>query len=494
MKHLSLDLDRVALLFRRTKIIATIGPASQSPEMLERLIIAGVNVFRLNFSHGDHTTHGETFKNIREVSDRLGKHIAILADLCGPKIRVGRFEDGQIELQEDGMVTVTTRKIIGQSGLIPSEYEPLARDARIGDRILLDDGRLELRVEECRDDELGCRVIHGGVLKDRKGMNLPGGHISSPALTKKDREDARFAAKLGVDFMALSFVRKASDVTDLKALLDSLGADIPVIAKIEKPEAIDCIGAVMQEADGIMIARGDLGVEMEPQEVPLIQQELIRLAVRVNRPVIVATQMLESMCENPRPTRAEVTDVAWAAIAGADAVMLSGETAAGRYPEEAVATMDRTLRQVEGYQWRHGQFGKLVDHDRPPEEQVHGLGLTEEALGRAMAGLSRDLKVRAVVVPTQSGRTARIASGQRPGAPILAITHEARICRMLNLWWGITTRQVTLEQLKNPPLLARQMAPDLGLAESGEHVILMWNPAHGHDTKNKALTVSVLRV
>ena len=494
MKHLSLDLDRVELLHRRTKIVATLGPASSSEEKLAQLIEAGVNVFRLNFSHGDHDSHGVTYGRVRKVAAELGKQIAVLADLCGPKIRVGCFENGGIELVAGELVTVTMKEGLGKPGLIPSEYRELASDAQIGDRILLDDGRLEILVEGRSTSELSCRVVHGGELTDRKGMNLPEVKISAPSLTPKDRIDARFAANLGVDYMALSFVRRARDVHYLKAILDELKRPIPVIAKIEKPEAVQNIGGIIEAADGIMIARGDLGVEMPPQEVPLIQQELIRLAVRVNRPVIVATQMLESMIHSPRPTRAEVTDVAWAAIAGADAVMLSGETAAGNYPVEAVQTMDRTLRLVEGYQWRHGQFGKLVDHAKPPDENVHGAGLTEEALGRAMAQLSRDLKVRAVVVPTQSGRTARIASGQRPSAPIIAITHEPEVCRLLSLWWGITTVLVPVEELANPPRLAREMADKLNLADPHDHVILMWNPTHGHDARDKALTVSVLRV
>ncbi len=494
MKHLSLDLDRVALRYRRTKIVATIGPSSDSEATLGLLIDAGVNLFRLNFSHGEHATHARTYKRIRTVAEQRGRHIAILADLCGPKIRVGRFKDGQIRLETDTEVTVTVRKVVGRKRLIPSEYDALAKDAKVGDRILLDDGRLELHVDAKSKDNLTCRVVHGGLLKDRKGMNLPGVDISAPSLTEKDRADAAFAAKLGVDFMALSFVRQASDVLDLKALQDELGVQIPVIAKIEKPEAIKRIGEIMAASDGIMIARGDLGVEMPPEEVPIIQQELIRMGAQVNRPVIVATQMLESMCDNPRPTRAEVTDVAWAALAGADAVMLSGETAAGRYPIEAVQTMDRTLRLVEGHQWNHGQFGKLVRNSSPPSAAVHGDNVSEEALSRAMSALSRDLSVHAVVVPTRSGRTACIASGQRPAAPIIALAMSPAVCRKLQLWWGVTPRYVELDEILNPPAYARSLAQQMELAKRGEHIILMWNPTHAHGNRDEALTVTVLSV
>jgi len=493
MNHLKLDLERVALRYRRTRIIATIGPSTASEEVLGTLVDRGVNVFRLNFSHGDHEGHRKLYETIRKVVSGRGKHRAIFADLCGPKIRVGRFDGGSIELTNDELVTVTVRKVRGEPGLIPSEYAALADDAEVGDRILLDDGNLELRVEAIEGTELTCRVIHGGKLKDRKGMNLPGVNISAPSLTDKDRRDAVFAASLGVEYLALSFVRRGSDVQDLKDLLVEHGYDIPVIAKIEKPEAIDNIGEILTVADGIMVARGDLGVEMPPEEVPIIQRELVRLAVRVNRPVIVATQMLESMCDNPRPTRAEVSDVAGAAFAGADAVMLSGETASGDYPVEAVETMDRTLRQVEGYQWRHGQFGALVGAHTQTYDGLTGRR-REEALSRATALLSRDLSVHGVMVPTRSGRTARMASAQRPGAPVVALTRDPSVCRRLALFWGVTTRLVTDNEMISPPVLAKRLARDLRIAGPGDHILLMWNPTHAHDSREEALTVTVLEV
>lgn len=492
--NLRLDLTRVALRYRRTKIVATVGPSSSDAAMLGDLVDAGVNIFRLNFSHGTHDGHAEVLRLIREVAEARKVHVAVLADLCGPKIRVGYFVGGSVELDHGNTVTVTVRKVMGEPGLIPSEYDALAEDAKVGDRIMLDDGKLELKVCAIAGTELTCEVIHGGTLKDRKGMNLPGVAVSAPSLTEKDRADALFAASLGVDYLALSFVRKASDVADLRALLAEHDTRIPIISKIEKPEAIACIGEILEISDGIMIARGDLGVEMPPEEVPIIQQELIRLAVQVNRPVIVATQMLESMCDNPRPTRAEVSDVAGAALAGADAVMLSGETAAGRYPREAVATMDRTLRLVEGYQWRHGQFGKLAD-DSPPLEDVARAGhARQHALSRAAALLSRDLKVHAVMVPTRSGRTARIAAGQRPSAPIVALTEDPALCRQLALFWGVTPRQVSSADLANPPKLAKRVALELDVATDGDFILLMWNPTRAHTPRDEALTVTVLEL
>jgi pyruvate kinase len=486
MQTLSLDLSRVALKQRRTKIVATVGPASSSPAMLQRLIEAGVNVFRLNFSHGTHEMHGEVYGRIRTAAAHANRQVAILADLCGPKIRVGQFEGGGIDLRIGESVTVTVRETQGRPGLIPSQYHALASDVRHGDRILLDDGQLELRVEAVAGTEITCTVVVGGRLRDKKGMNLPGVAVSAPALTDKDREDATFASQLGVDYLALSFVRSPGDVQQLRDLLAHLGRDTPIIAKIEKPEALTVIGAILEAADGIMVARGDLGVECPAEEVPLIQQELVRLAIQANKPVIVATQMLESMISNPRPTRAEMSDVAHAAMSRADAVMLSAETAAGQYPVDAVATMDRVLRLVEGYQWQHGAFGTVT-----PGAPA-GLGDDSgEALSRATALLSRELGVRAVVVPTRTGRTARLVSAERPAAPILAVTHNEDVCRRLALQWGIQPMLARLEDLETPSLLGRRVAVEAGMAEAGQLILLVWETrAEGRS----APTVSIVSV
>jgi len=484
MRDLVIDLSRVALKRRRTKIVATVGPASNTPQMLAALIDAGVDVFRLNFSHGTHESHGQTHQAIRAAEARAGRHVGVLADLCGPKIRVGTFEHGGIDVADGAAVTVTVREVVGGPGLIPSEYPALARDLKPGDRVLLDDGKLELRVEFVQETEIGCRVITGGRLTDKKGMNLPGVAVSAPALTEKDRADALFAARLGVDHLALSFVRSADDVHELKSLLAASGLDIPVIAKIEKPEALNSIGAILEAADGIMVARGDLGVEMPAEQVPVIQAELVRLAILACRPVIVATQMLESMIQAPRPTRAEVADVADAPLALADAVMLSAETATGRYPREAVATMDRILRLVEGHQWKHGKHGLVSEH--APDVSIDA----PAAMARAVALLSRDVAVRSIVVPTEHGNTARQIAAKRPAAPIVAVSADERVCRRLALHWGVTSELAPPERQADLPRLARDVVRRLGLAEPGQPILLVWDsdPAH----TGAALSVSLL--
>jgi pyruvate kinase len=454
---------------RRTKIVATVGPASRDPAVLEALLQAGVNVFRLNLSHGEHADHLTSFEAIRTASAATGKLVAVLADLCGPKIRVGRFAGGRITLEEGQTVTVTTRNVPGEPGLIPSQYAALAEDVRLGDRILLDDGMLELRVEAVAGSDIACTVTTGGVLKDRKGMNLPGVVVSSPALTEKDREDARFALELGVDFLALSFVRRPSDVSDLKELIAAAGATTPVIAKIEKPEALDALDEILDAADGLMVARGDLGVELAPEAVPIVQQNLIERARLRNKPIIVATQMLESMIDHPRPTRAEVSDVSHAVFAGADAVMLSAETAAGAYPVKAVEMMDRVARQVEGWQWIEGAFRSITEGERekPPPLPLR------EAVARSTTQLSHDLEVRAIVVRTVHGTSAEVVSATRPGAPILALTTDPRVYRRMNLLWGVIPRLIGPAEFEHPQDTARQHVRELNMAEQGQTILLL---------------------
>ncbi len=383
----------LVLKSRRTKIVATVGPACSSAEMVERLIRAGVNVFRLNLSHGEHDLQRDAYETIRATAAALGQPIAILADLCGPKIRVGRFPSGPIELVAGQSVVVTTRNVPGAPGLIPSQYVDLANDVRPGDQILLDDGLLELRVEAVQGTEISCRVVNGGLLKDRKGMNLPNVLVSAPALTDKDRIDARFAVDLGVDWIALSFVRRPDEIEDLRRLIVDQGGNTPIIAKIEKPEAVDAIDEILEAADGLMVAHGDLGVEMPPETVPIIQQELVVKAHHRAKPVIVATQMLESMIQNPRPTRAEVSDVSHAVFSGADAVMLSAETSVGLYPVKAVEMMDRVARQVEGWQSLEGSFRSITAGEalhtaplplREAVAQIHGAAFAR--LGGARGG------------------------------------------------------------------------------------------------------------
>ncbi len=483
MAPLSLDLSRVALKRRRTKIVATVGPASNTTEMLERLIAAGVDVFRLNFSHGTHELHAAAYGRIRDAAARANKHVAVLADLCGPKIRCGVFKDGGIDLVGGSEVTLTTRECEGGPGLIVSEYRALSGDVKVGDRVLLDDGKLELTVVGVEGTEIHCHVVHGGRLTSKKGINLPGVNVSAQALTEKDRADAIFAAGLGADWLALSFVRSAADIKELKALLASKGFSTPVCAKIEKPEALQVIGEIVEATDAVMVARGDLGVEMPAEEVPLIQQELVRLSRKLHKPVIVATQMLESMVENSRPTRAEVTDVASAAFGHTDAVMLSAETASGKFPVEAVATMDRVLRLVEGYSWKHRYFGKVVELEDDETLRV------ASAVSRAASLLSRDLDVRAVVVPTRSGGTARVVSSERPAAPVVAIASDVAVCRRLALSWGVTPELATAEALMNPGPHAREVLLRLELATHGQTFLLVWDSNHSHQGTEPTVSV-----
>lgn len=458
----------LALKRRRTKIVATLGPASSDARVIEALIAAGVNVVRLNMSHGDHEAHRARYNLVRCAAAAAGAPVAVLADLCGPKIRVGRLQGGKVDLVDGSSVTLTTRDVEGGPGLIPSEYAALPTDVKRGDRILLDDGNLELAVSGVEGTEVACRVVHGGVLKDRKGINLPGVSISAPSLTAKDRDDARFALELGVDFLALSFVRRAQDVLDLRELVTASGWRAGIISKIERPEALANIEAIIDASDGIMIARGDLGVELPPEEVPVTQDQLIDMARGRDRPCIVATQMLESMVEHARPTRAEVVDVSHAVSAGADAVMLSAETAVGAYPVEAVRMMDRIARQTEGYLWGHGYFASLTEKDDDPRPMP-----IADAMARSIALLSRDLWVRAIVIVAQGVTSARNVSASRPAAPVLAVSPDAAACRRMSLLWGVEPVQLEPALLEASPDLARRLTKDFGLASEGQYILVV---------------------
>ncbi len=455
------------LHWRRTKIIATLGPASGSAAAIEKLIKAGANVFRLNLSHGDHDSHRQLFERVRRCAKNLKQPVAILMDLCGPKIRVGSFVDGQIELLEDETVTVTCRNVKGEAGLIPSQYRGLYKDIKKGERIFLDDGHFELIVEGVEEKEIRCRVLFGGTLKENKGMNLPDSQLSVAATTAKDRKDAALAVELGADFIALSFVRRANEVTALQRLLTRLGREIPVIAKIEKPEAIENIEGILQQAYGIMIARGDLGIELPAEQVPLIQRDLIQLARHHHRPVIVATQMLESMISHSRPTRAEVGDVANAALLGTDAVMLSGETASGRHPVKAVTTMDRILREMENYQWQHNHF--VEPQQRRDESKLP----QREAVARAATSLAENLNLQGIIIPTRSGITAQIIAAARPTAPCMGITTNEGVSRRINLHWGIVPVTTTEEACNNWRALSEDVARSYHLLQSGNSVLLV---------------------
>ena len=464
---MSIVTDIKLLKNRRTKILATLGPASDSAEVIRKLIEAGANVFRLNMSHGEHASHENTYKLVRSIADDLGKPIAVLADLCGPKIRTGRFKDGQITLVDGEPVTVTTRDVEGEPGLIPSQYEALADDVKAGSRILINDGNLELKVEGVDGTEISCTIVYGGVLKNNKGINLPGVNVSAPSLTDKDRDDAQFALGLGVDFMALSFVRCAADINDLKLIVSEAGANTNIIAKIEKPEALEDINGILDAADGIMVARGDLGVELKPEQVPVAQSQLIDRARQKFKPVIVATQMLESMIDNARPTRAEVTDIAYAVTLGADAVMLSAESAAGSFPVESVDMMDRILRQTEAHLWQTGGYNSGLSTSGKVPVPLW------DAMANACNGLARDLMARAVIVISQGGMSAATMSSARPAAPVVAISNQVSTCRKMAMMWSILPVLATEDDMDNHNALAKKVAIELDLASPGDTVLMV---------------------
>jgi pyruvate kinase len=414
---------------RRTKIVATIGPASRDPAMLERLIRAGVNVVRLNFSHGEHADHLAVLQSTRAIAQRLDIPVAVLQDLSGPKIRTGKVRGGgPIELRSGERVVITTDETIeGSPSRISTTYDPLPRDVKPGDTILLDDGNLELRVLGTSEDEVECLIVHGGPLKSNKGMNLPGVTLSTPALTAKDRRDLAFGVEHKVDYVALSFVRQATDVLECKALIAEQGGSIPVIAKIEKREAVDDLVSILEVTDGVMVARGDLGVELSTEEVPTLQKRIIEMANGAGKVVITATQMLESMIEHSRPTRAEASDVANAILDGTDAIMLSAETASGRFPVEAVETMARIAAYTENH------YGS-----RPPSRITAGqASMVARSLARVASTVAEELDCKLIVAFTESGATARLVSSYRPRVPIAAITYNENTYRRLALWWGV---------------------------------------------------------
>lgn len=417
--------------FRRSKIVCTIGPASRTPRLIEQLIRAGMNVARLNFSHGTHEEHAANMHMIRAASHKLGRPIAILADLQGPKIRTGPLAGGgPVTLRAGQAFTITTAKILGDASRVSTNFLLLPHEVHVGDRILLADGLIELRVRQTRGAEVRCEVVNGGALGEHKGINLPGVHLRVPALTPKDHADLRFALAKGADFIAVSFVRRPEDVCLAKKLIRRAGSETPVIAKLEKPEAIDNLDEILVASDGVMVARGDLGVEMSPERVPVIQKTIIAHAREFRRPVITATQMLESMIENPRPTRAEASDVANAVFDGSDAAMLSAETAIGKYPVEAVSMMARIIDQAEA---------SISEFPRPlPQQRLK----VAETVAELVCHGSRELHMRAIAVFTHSGFTARLISRYRPLIPIVAFTPAQEIRRRMALFWGVLPLEI----------------------------------------------------
>jgi len=418
---------------RRAKIICTIGPACNSEAAMRDLLRLGMDVARLNFSHGAHEDHAHNIKRLRRAAERERRTVCILQDLQGPKIRTGQLERHEPVLLKTGsVVTITPRDVPGTAARISTTFPDLARELQPGARVLLSDGLIELRVRGVRGPDVLCDVINGGLLGEHKGINLPGVALSIPALTEKDRKDLEFGLHHGVDAVALSFVRTAADVSMVKRIIAAHVArrhsDVPVIAKLEKPQAIDHLEEILEAADGVMVARGDLGVEVPPEKVPVIQKHVIRRAGAWRKPVITATQMLESMIENPRPTRAEASDVANAIFDGSDAVMLSAETASGKYPRESVSIMARIVVEAESNMGDFVQFHRRREH--------HGLSVAE-TICESIAHSAEDLPMGAIAVFTETGNTARMVSKYRPKVPIYAFTYLPSVVHRLNLYWGV---------------------------------------------------------
>ncbi|MGH1394906.1 MAG: pyruvate kinase [Trichormus sp.] len=414
---------------RRTKIVATIGPATSSPEMLKAIIEAGATTLRLNFSHGSHADHQRNIRLIRQTAFELNQPVAILQDLQGPKIRLGKFENGSIVLAKGDRFTLTNRPVVGTQEISCVTYDYLADEVPVGAKILLDDGRVEMVVEDINREkgDLHCRVTVAGKLSNNKGVNFPGVYLSIKAMTDKDREDLMFGLDQGVDWVALSFVRNPQDIIEIKELISSTGKQVPVVAKIEKHEAIEQMEAVLALCDGVMVARGDLGVELPAEDVPVLQKRLIATANRLGIPIITATQMLDSMVSNPRPTRAEVSDVANAILDGTDAVMLSNETAVGSYPVEAVATMARIAERIEQEEDNSAKLRQLRDNRRS----------IPNAISQAVGQIAEQLGAAAIMTLTQTGATARNVSKFRPHTPILAVTPHVNVARQLQMVWGV---------------------------------------------------------
>ena len=452
---------------RRTKIIATTGPASTSPEMIRQLIDAGVNVFRLNFSHSSHEAHGEAIREIRKAASELRQPIAILQDLQGPKIRTGELVNHQpVRLSAGGCVRIAAEGALGTAELISTTYQDLAHDVRPGDTILLDDGRIQLTVRGVKARDVIAEVVVGGVLGERKGMNLPHTPLSAPCLTEKDIADLRFGVSTGVDYIGLSFVEEAGDIERVRREVRAAGADVPIIAKIERAEAISHLEDIVIAADAVMVARGDLGVETSMAEIPLLQKHILAVAGRYGKPDITATQMLETMVANPQPSRAEATDVANAVFDGTDALMLSAETAIGKYPVEAVRTMAEIAVRAE----RH-----LAEYGKPTKRPPAGRPATvAEATVHAACMAAAEIGARALAVFTLSGRTAGLVAARRPRVPVLAFTPHEQTYRHLTLAWGVLP--VRSELVNSPDALiatADRLLRETGLVREGDLVVIL---------------------
>jgi len=450
---------------RKTKIVCTIGPASESLENTKKLIQAGMNVARLNFSHGDYEEHGNRIRNIRQACKELGKTVAILLDTKGPEIRLGKLKEEPIELVQGETITLTTEEILGDKERIPVTYKNLPQDVSVGSTILIDDGLIGLTVLDIQGTEIKCKILNSGQIKSKKGVNVPGVAISMPGITEKDANDIRFGIEQGVDFIAASFVRRASDVLEIRELLERHNArHIQIISKIENQQGVDNLDEILEVSDGLMVARGDLGVEIPAEEVPLVQKMMIEKCNKAGKPVITATQMLDSMQRNPRPTRAEASDVANAILDGTDAIMLSGETAAGKYPFESVATMARIAERTEA----------ALRHREIFQKQAKAQQTTvTEAISQAVANSALDLDAKAIVTSTESGYTARMVSKYRPKAPIIAVTPQEQVLRRLQLVWGVVPVQGKIAETTDSMFeIAVEGALRSGIVRVGDTIVI----------------------
>lgn len=467
---------------RRAKIVATIGPATRTEAALEKAIKAGMNVARLNFSHGTHAEHLEVIISLRRLARELQAPVSILQDLQGPKIRVGRFEKGSIEIKPGEQVTITVAQVLGKAGLIPSDFKELPQSVQVGTKILLDDGLLELQVTAVRAQEVDAVVLYGGILKDRKGMNLPGCNLPVDAMTEKDLADLEFGIEQNVDYIALSFVRHGRDIRRLREILDARKSPAKIIAKIEMLEALENLEEIVRLSDAVMVARGDLAVEVGQSRLPGFQKRIITLCNQLGKPVITATQMLDSMVENPRPTRAEITDVANAVLDGTDALMLSAESASGKYPFKCIRTMHEIILEVERN-----------------EETYYKISLENEFLSvpaaiAASACLSAlKLNASAIVCLTTTGKTANIISGFRPRAKILAVTDNIEVLNRLELVWGIQTLGIreyrTMDEILTQ---VDRLLVEYGLGKTGDRVIVTLGQPIENGSKTNSLFVHTI--
>ncbi|SDP02521.1 pyruvate kinase [Pedococcus dokdonensis] len=463
---------------RRAKIVCTLGPAVSTPERIRQLVDAGMDVARLNLSHGEYSDHEKIYQEIRKASDETGHAVGVLVDLQGPKIRTTRFSGGPVDLANGAEFTITTREVDGSATQVGTTYKGLPGDVSPGDLLLIDDGKVCLQATEVSDTDVKCVVTVGGTVSNNKGINLPGVAVSVPALSEKDKEDLRWALGLRADMIALSFVRSAADLDDVHAVMDEVGVRLPVIAKIEKPQAVDNLVEIIEAFDGVMVARGDLGVELPLEEVPIVQKEAIEIARRNAKPVIVATQVLESMIENPRPTRAEASDAANAVLDGADALMLSGETSVGAYPIVAVQTMARIIESTE----EHG-----LERIRPLGTRPHTMG---GAVSAAAVEIGELLGAKFLITFSQSGDTAKRMSRIRPRIPMLAFTPEPHTRSRLALAWGIETYLVPMA--RHTDQMAQQVDKSLlasGRAQEGDLVVIVAGSPPGIPGSTNALRV-----